>query len=156
MQREADFYGAMDGAGKFVKGDAIAALAIVALNLAGGVIVGVAYHGLSPLDAVQTFALLSIGNALVTTLPAFLISIAMGMMVTRVASDGALGADLAAQLFARPEILRSAGGLLLVLALVPDCPGRSYSPWVRARSASPHSRGIAGAPKPKRTKRESG
>ncbi|HTX60400.1 MAG TPA: flagellar biosynthesis protein FlhA, partial [Verrucomicrobiae bacterium] len=120
--READFYGAMDGAGKFVKGDAIAALVIVALNLTGGVIVGIAYHGLSPLDALNAFALLSIGNALVTTLPAFLISTAMGMMVTRVASDGALGADLATQLFARPEVLRGAGALLLALALVPALP----------------------------------
>ncbi len=122
VQREADFYGAMDGAGKFVKGDAVAALVIVALNLAGGLVVGVAYHGLAPLDALNTFALLSIGNALVTTLPAFLISTAMGMMVTRVASDGALGADLAAQLFGRPDVLRSAGGLLLALALVPALP----------------------------------
>ena len=122
VQREADFYGAMDGAGKFVKGDAIAALVIVALNLAGGVLVGVLYHGLSPVDAISTFALLSIGNALVTTLPAFLISTAMGMMVTRVASEGALGADLASQLFARPDVLRSAGGLLLALALVPALP----------------------------------
>ena len=122
VQREADFYGAMDGAGKFVKGDAVAALVIVALNLVGGIVVGMAYHGLSPLDAINTFALLSIGNALVTTLPAFLISTAMGMMVTRVASDGALGADLAAQLFARPDVLRSAGGLLLVLAFVPALP----------------------------------
>ncbi|MFY9719356.1 MAG: flagellar biosynthesis protein FlhA [Candidatus Cybelea sp.] len=122
VQREADFYGAMDGAGKFVKGDAVASILIVALNLAGGVLIGIFYHGLSPGDAIQTFALLSIGNALVTTLPAFLISTAMGMMVTRVASDGALGADLAAQLFARPDVLRSAGALLLVLALVPALP----------------------------------
>ncbi len=122
VQREADFYGAMDGAGKFVKGDAIAALVIVALNLTGGVVVGVAYHGLAPLEALNTFALLSIGNALVTTLPAFLISTAMGMMVTRVASEGALGSDLAAQLFARPDALRAAGGLLLALALVPALP----------------------------------
>ncbi len=122
VQREADFYGAMDGAGKFVKGDAVAALVIVALNLTGGIVVGVAYHGLPPLDALNTFALLSIGNALVTTLPAFLISTAMGMMVTRVASEGALGSDLAAQLFARPDALRSAGGLLLALALVPALP----------------------------------
>jgi flagellar biosynthesis protein FlhA len=122
VQREADFYGAMDGAGKFVKGDAVAALVIVALNLLGGVIVGVAYDGMAPLAALNTFALLSIGNALVTTLPAFLISTAMGMMVTRVASDGALGADLATQLFARPDVLRSAGALLLVLALVPGLP----------------------------------
>ncbi len=122
VQQEADFYGAMDGAGKFVKGDAIASLMIVALNLAGGIVVGVAYHGLSPIDAIQTFALLSIGNALVTTLPAFLISTAMGMMVTRVASDGALGAHLATQLFNRPDVLRSAGGLLLALVLVPALP----------------------------------
>ena len=122
VQKEADFYGAMDGAGKFVKGDAIAALIIVALNLTGGVVVGMAYHGMSPADALQTYALLSIGNALVTTLPAFLISTAMGMMVTRVAADGSLGSDLAAQLFARPEILRVAGGLLLGLALVPALP----------------------------------
>ncbi len=122
VQQEADFYGAMDGAGKFVKGDAVAALVIVALNLVGGVVVGIAYRGLSPLDALNTFALLSIGNALVTTLPAFLISTAMGMMVTRVASDGALGADLAAQLSARPDVLRAAGALLLGLALVPALP----------------------------------
>jgi flagellar biosynthesis protein FlhA len=112
----------MDGAGKFVKGDAVAALVIVALNLLGGVAVGATYFGLPPLDALNTFALLSIGNALVTTLPAFLISIAMGMMVTRVAGEGALGTDLAAQLFSRPEVLRSAGGLLLALAFVPALP----------------------------------
>jgi flagellar biosynthesis protein FlhA len=122
VEREADFYGAMDGAGKFVKGDAVAALVIVALNLAGGVAVGTMYDALSPVRALSTFALLSIGNALVTTLPAFLISTAMGMMVTRVASDGALGADLATQLFARPDVLRSAGGLLLALAFVPALP----------------------------------
>ncbi|HEY9180274.1 MAG TPA: flagellar biosynthesis protein FlhA [Candidatus Baltobacteraceae bacterium] len=122
VQKEADFYGAMDGAGKFVKGDAVAALIIVALNLIGGIAVGVFYHGMSPGDAVQTFALLSIGNALVTTLPAFLISTAMGMMVTRVAANGSLGSDLASQLFARPEMLRVAGGLLLALALVPALP----------------------------------
>jgi flagellar biosynthesis protein FlhA len=122
VQREADFYGAMDGAGKFVKGDAVAALIIVGLNLVGGVVVGVAYHAMPPLDALNTYALLSIGNALVTTLPAFLISTAMGMMVTRVAAEGALGADLAAQMLARPDVLRGAGGLLLVLALVPALP----------------------------------
>ena len=122
VQREADFYAAMDGAGKFVKGDAIAALIIVALNLIGGVIVGVAYHALSPLDALQTFAILSIGNALVTTLPAFLISTSMGLMVTRVAGEGALGVDLANQLIARPDALRIAGGLMAVLAFVPALP----------------------------------
>ncbi len=139
VQKEADFYGAMDGAGKFVKGDAIAALVIVALNLVGGVVVGVAYHGLAPLDALDTFALLSIGNALITTLPAFLISTAMGMMVTRVASDGALGADLAAQLFARPDVLRSAGGLLVVLACVPALPRPLFAVLAASAFAVAHA-----------------
>jgi flagellar biosynthesis protein FlhA len=123
VQREADFYAAMDGAGKFVKGDAIAALVIVALNLVGGIVVGVVYHGMSPLESIETFSLLSIGNALVTTLPAFLISTAMGMMVTRVAGEGALGVDLAMQLIGRPDVLRSAGVLMAVLGFVPALPG---------------------------------
>ena len=112
----------MDGAGKFVKGDAIAALVIVALNLAGGLVVGVFYHGMGPLDALQTFAILSIGNALVTTLPAFLISTVDGLMVTRVAGEGALAVDLASQLIARPDALRTAGVLMAVLAFVPALP----------------------------------
>jgi flagellar biosynthesis protein FlhA len=122
VQKEADFYGAMDGAGKFVKGDAVAALVIVVLNLIGGVVVGVAYHGMSPLDALNTFAILSIGNALVTTLPAFLLSTSMGLMVTRVAGDGSLGMDLASQLLERPDVLRAAGTFACVLALVPALP----------------------------------
>jgi len=122
VQKEADFYGAMDGAGKFVKGDAIAALVIVILNVVGGIVVGICYHGLSLVDALNTFVLLSIGNALVTTLPALLMSIAMGMMVTRVAADGSLGFDLATQILARPELLRAAGGLVLLLALVTALP----------------------------------
>jgi flagellar biosynthesis protein FlhA len=122
VQKEADFYGAMDGAGKFVKGDAIAALVIVVLNLIGGVVVGVAYHDMNPLDALNTFAILSIGNALVTTLPAFLLSISMGLMVTRVAGNGSLGVDIASQIFERPDVLRAAGAFALALALVPALP----------------------------------
>ena len=127
VQREADFYAAMDGAGKFVKGDAIAALVIVVLNLLGGVLVGTLYHGMAPLEAVETFAILSIGNALLTTLPAFLVSTAMGLMVTRVAGDGALGVDLAAQLLARPDVLRVAAALVFALAFVPSFPGPLFA-----------------------------
>ena len=127
VQREADFYAAMDGAGKFVKGDAVAALVIVALNLLGGVVVGTLYHGMPPLEALETFAILSIGNALLTTLPAFLISTAMGLMVTRVAGDGALGVDLAAQLLARPDVLRVAAALVFALAFVPAFPGPLFA-----------------------------
>ena len=126
VQKEADFYGAMDGAGKFVKGDAIAALVIVVLNLIGGVVVGVAYHGMNALDALDTFAILSIGNALVTTLPAFLLSTSMGLMVTRVAGDGSLGVDIASQLFERPDVLRAAGVFALGLALVPALPHAAF------------------------------
>jgi flagellar biosynthesis protein FlhA len=127
VQREADFYAAMDGAGKFVKGDAVAALAIVALNLVGGIAVGTLYHGMAPVEAIETFAILSIGNALLTTLPAFLISTAMGLMVTRVAGDGALGVDLAAQLLARPDVLRVAAALVFALAFVPAFPGPLFA-----------------------------
>jgi flagellar biosynthesis protein FlhA len=127
VQREADFYAAMDGAGKFVKGDAIAALVIVVLNLLGGVLAGTVYHGMAPLEAIETFAILSIGNALLTTLPAFLLSTAMGLMVTRVAGDGALGADLAAQLLARPDVLRVAATLVFALAFVPAFPGPLFA-----------------------------
>ncbi|HEY0797724.1 MAG TPA: flagellar biosynthesis protein FlhA [Candidatus Baltobacteraceae bacterium] len=122
VQKEADFYGAMDGAGKFVKGDAMAALIIVIINLLGGIVVGVGYHAMSPLDALNTYAILSIGNALVTALPAFLISISMGMMVTRVASNGSLGFDLASQMLERPDVLGTAGVFAIGLALVPALP----------------------------------
>lgn len=127
VQKEADFYGAMDGAGKFVKGDAIAALVIVALNLVGGVVVGIAYHGMSPLDALNTFALLSIGNALVTTLPAFLLSTSMGLMVTRASGNGSLGVDIASQLCARPDVLWAASAFAFGLACVPALPHLAFA-----------------------------
>ena len=122
VQKEAEFYGAMDGAGKFVKGDATAALIIVIINLIGGIAVGVGYHGMNPLQALNTYAILSIGNALVTALPAFLLSISMGLMVTRVSSKGSLGVDLAAQLLERPDVLAAAGVFSGALALVPALP----------------------------------
>ena len=137
IQAEADFYGAMDGAGKFVKGDAVAALVIVVLNLAGGIAVGIG-AGLAPADAFSRFAILSIGNALVTTLPAFLISVAMGLMVTRVAVDRSLGADLAQQLLSRPDALRGAAILIGILALVPALPGPLFASLAIAAFAGSH------------------
>ncbi|MBD5603903.1 MAG: FHIPEP family type III secretion protein, partial [Candidatus Eremiobacteraeota bacterium] len=127
VQKEADFYGAMDGAGKFVRGDAIAALVIVVLNLIGGVVAGIAYHGMSPQEALDTFAMLSIGNALVTTLPAFLLSTSMGLMVTRAAGDGSLGVDIASQVLERPDVLRAAAIFAFVLALVPALPHAMFA-----------------------------
>ena len=122
IQKESEFFGAMDGAGKFVKGDATAALIIVFLSIVGGVVVGIFYHGLDAGTALSTYAILSIGNALITTLPAFLLSISMGLMVTRVASNGSLGFDLGRQLVDRPEVLRVAGVFSGILALVPALP----------------------------------
>jgi flagellar biosynthesis protein FlhA len=145
IQSEADFYAAMDGAGKFVKGDAIAALVIVALNLVGGVIVGMSAHEMGPLEALDRYAILSIGNALVTTLPAFLISTAMGLMVTRVAGQGALGAGLVLQLLARPDALRIAGGLMAVLALVPALPGPLFGGLALAAFGAAATAGARGA-----------
>jgi len=126
LQAEADFYGAMDGAGKFVRGDAVAALVIVAVNLVAGFAIGVVQDRMDIASAAQTFALLSIGNALATTLPAFLLSTAMGIMVTRAASDVGLGEDLARQLFAHPGALRAVGGAMLALAAVPGLPHAAF------------------------------
>src|ERR1700732_768629 len=82
---------------------------------------------MGPLDALQTFAILSVGNALVTTLPAFLLSTSMGLMVTRVAADGSLGLDLARQVLDRPAIMRAAGAFAFALALVPALPGPLFA-----------------------------
>ena len=137
IQAEADFYGAMDGAGKFVKGDAVAALVIVLLNLVGGIAIGLT-HGLAPAEAFARYAILSIGNALVTTLPAFLISLAMGLMVTRVAVERSLGSDLARQLLARPDALRGAATLIGILALVPALPGPLFATLSAAAFLASH------------------
>lgn len=126
LQAEADFYGAMDGAGKFVRGDAIAALVIVAVNLLAGFAIGVFQDHLDVATAAQTFALLSIGNALATTLPAFLLSTAMGVMVTRAASDVGLGDDLARQLLSQPGALGTVGAAMLVLAAIPGLPHAAF------------------------------
>ena len=126
LQAEVDFYGAMDGAGKFVRGDAVAAIVIVAVNLIAGFAIGMLQQHLDAATSARTFSLLSIGNALATTLPAFLLSTAMGVMVTRAASDADLGADLARQLLARPRALRSVSAAMLVLALVPGLPHLAF------------------------------
>ena len=127
IQKEADFYGAMDGAGKYVKNDAIAALIIVVCNLLGGLAMGVFYCAMSPQQALGTYAILSIGNALATTLPSFMLCMAMGMMVSRVTADGSLGEDLAAQVMQRPDVMRSAAGLAFLLAAFPPMPHAAFA-----------------------------
>src|SRR4051794_587704 len=119
---EADFYGSMDGASKFVKGDAIAAIIITLVNLIGGFAIGVMQRGLAPGDAVSTYSLLSVGDGLVSQIPALLISTATGIIVTRSASEGDLGSDLIGQLGRYKQPLRIAGGAALALCLIPGLP----------------------------------
>ncbi|MCJ1909752.1 flagellar biosynthesis protein FlhA [Planococcus ruber] len=117
VSQEADFYGAMDGASKFVKGDAIAGIIITVINIVGGLAIGVMVHGLPIGEAANLFALLSIGDGLVSQIPALLISTAAGIVVTRAVSDGNLGTDITKQLFAYPKLLYIVAGTLTLLAV---------------------------------------
>ncbi|WP_019119134.1 flagellar biosynthesis protein FlhA [Brevibacillus massiliensis] len=118
IEREADFYGAMDGASKFVKGDAIAGIIIFIINVLGGFIIGMAIHGMDFATSLKTFTKLSIGDALVAQIPALLISTATGIIVTRAASEGGLGDDISAQLFAYPRLLYIVAGVIALLGIV--------------------------------------
>ncbi len=125
LARESQFYGAMDGAMKFVKGDAIAGIVITLINIVGGLIIGVAMNDMSAADAVQTYSILTIGNGLVSQIPALLISISAGMVVTRVASenkDANLGKDVAGQILGQPKAIAVASGLLTLMAIIPGLP----------------------------------
>lgn len=119
IERQADFYGAMDGASKFVKGDAIAAIVITIINILGGLLIGMTVHGMPMGESVQTFTLLSIGDGLVSQIPALLISTATGIIVTRAASDGNLGSDITSQLFAYPKLLYIVAGFVAMFGLLP-------------------------------------
>lgn len=118
VSREADFYGAMDGATKFVKGDAIAGIIIVLINLIVGIIIGVVQFGLPVGEAAVLFSTLTVGDGLVTQIPALLISTATGIVVTRAASEGNLGSDITGQLFSQPKLLYVAAGTIALLGIV--------------------------------------
>lgn len=122
IEREADFYGAMDGATKFVRGDAIAGIIITLVNILGGLIIGVAMRGLSFADALQTYTRLTVGDGLVSQIPALVISTAAAMIVTRSASDTDLGTDIGAQLTRYPRALGVGAGMLALFGLVPGMP----------------------------------
>ena len=122
VQREADFYGAMDGASKFVRGDAIAGLLITAINLIGGLLIGVTQGGLSFGEAASSYAVLTVGDGLVSQIPALLISTAAGIIVTRAASAQRLSEELNAQLVQDERVLYGAGVMLLLLGLIPGMP----------------------------------
>jgi flagellar biosynthesis protein FlhA len=115
IEKEADFYGAMDGASKFVKGDAIAGIIILIINLIGGLIIGMTQAGMSFAEASATFSVLTIGDGLVSQIPALLISTAAGLIVTRSASEGNLASDLTSQLLSYPKLLYIVSGTILLL-----------------------------------------
>ncbi|KAF9115111.1 hypothetical protein BGX30_006399, partial [Mortierella sp. GBA39] len=117
VEREADFYGAMDGASKFVKGDAIASIIILLINLVGGFIIGIAMRGLSFQDAMSTYSVLTIGDGLVSQIPALLISTASGLIVTRSSSEGNLANDLTKQLLSYPKLLYIVAATIALLGL---------------------------------------
>jgi type III secretion protein V len=125
IQKESQLYGAMDGAMKFVKGDAIAGLVITLINIVGGLIIGIWINQMDAMVAVQTYSILSIGDGLVSQIPALLISITAGIVTTRVSSekiDSNLGADISGQLMAQPKAILIAGGILMGMGLIPGFP----------------------------------
>ena len=122
ISREADFYGAMDGASKFIRGDAIAAIIIMIINIIGGILIGVLQKGMSIQDAVQTYVILTIGDGLAAQVPALITSTAAGIVVSRAATEANLGQDILNQLFKNPKTLATAGGVLLFLGLIPGLP----------------------------------
>jgi flagellar biosynthesis protein FlhA len=122
VRREADFYGAMDGAIRFTQRDALAAVLITVVNIVAGLIIGVFQHGLDLSTAVETYTILTVGEGLVTAIPSLLVSMSGGLITTRAASESNLGEDVALQLLARPRPLAVAGGVLVLLALIPGLP----------------------------------
>jgi flagellar biosynthesis protein FlhA len=121
LMREAEFHGAMDGASKFVRGDAIAGLIITAINLVGGIVMGL-MRGMDVPGAVHTYSVLTIGDSLVSQMPAFLIAIASGFLVTKATSKASLGQELGTQFMSNPKPLAMGAGILLCLAAVPGLP----------------------------------
>ncbi|HUZ10074.1 MAG TPA: flagellar biosynthesis protein FlhA [Acidimicrobiales bacterium] len=144
IANEADFYGAMDGASKFVRGDAIAAVVITAINLLGGFAVGMAQQHLSASAAVHTYSLLSVGDGLVSQIPALLLSISTGLVVTRAATEEDFGSDVVSQVKRQHRAVQVAGVVILLLAFVPGLPhiaflvvgGLLYFVSVRIRNAA--------------------
>lgn len=122
VRREADFYGAMDGAVRFTQRDAVAAMLITGVNIVAGLIIGVWQHDLDLATAARTYTILTVGEGLVTAIPALLVSMSSGLITTRAASESDLGAEVAGQLLAHPKSLAMAAGVLLALGAIPDLP----------------------------------
>jgi flagellar biosynthesis protein FlhA len=119
---EADFYGSMDGASKFVRGDAIAGIMILLINVIGGLLIGVMEHNMSAGEASKAYVLLTIGDGLVAQIPALIISIAAGLVVSRVGSGEDVGGQMIGQLFGDPRVLAIAGGIMALMGMIPGMP----------------------------------
>lgn len=122
VSQEAEFYGSMDGASKFVRGDAVAALLILVINIVGGLIVGVGQHGLSFGEAGRVYTLLTIGDGLVAQIPALIVSTAAGVVVSRVATNEDVGQQMLGQLFSNPNVMFITGGILAAMGMIPRMP----------------------------------
>ncbi len=122
VQKEADFYGAMDGASKFVRGDAVAGIFITLINVVAGFAIGVLQMGLSLTESLTKFTLLSIGDGLVSQIPALILSVGAGLLVTRASDNNNLGTQLASQLFRYPRAMRICSGMMVVFAIMPGMP----------------------------------
>lgn len=152
VSEEADFFGSMDGASKFVRGDAIAGILILFINIIGGFAIGMAQHGLSAGQAANSYILLAVGDALVAQIPGLLISVAAAMVVSRVGKDQDLGKQIATQMFVSPRALAITAGVLGVLGLIPGMPNLvflsvagllGYIAWVLAHKPEPAEEGAA-------------
>ena len=126
VREEADFYGSMDGASKFVRGDATAGILILIINIVGGFFVGMLQHGLSAGDAAKTYTLLTIGDGLVAQVPSLMLSIAAALIVTRVSKSQDMGKQLIGQIFGQPRALAVAGAVLGVMGLIPGMPNMAF------------------------------
>ena len=126
IEQEANFYGAMDGASKFVRGDAIAGILIVLVNIIGGLIIGVLQMGMPVVDAARNYTLLTIGDGLVTQVPALIVSTGAGILVTRTAASTELGSEVQSQIFTQPRAIAAAAILLFIFALIPGMPKVSF------------------------------
>ena len=124
--READFYGSMDGASKFVRGDAVAGILITIINIIGGLTIGVAQHGMPIADAAQVYALLTIGDGLVAQIPSLVLSTAAGIIITRVAASRDMGDMVIAQVFSNPRVLAVTAAVLLLLGMIPGMPNLPF------------------------------
>jgi flagellar biosynthesis protein FlhA len=126
VQEEANFFGSMDGASKFVRGDAIAGILILVINIIGGFAIGMAQHDLSAGQAADSYILLAVGDALVAQIPGLLISVASAMVISRVGKDADMGRQIVQQLFMSPKVLGIAAGILVLLGLIPGMPHLAF------------------------------